>query len=149
RAIEALRMYAAEHGKWPQRLEDVTEAPVPEDPFTAKPFQYSPEKRCACYLHRRTAGRRPEPEPSGPNLCCGEKGSQDSEGPIGNQQPPVQRSPRRGRAACILGLVDGTANLCPTGRVSRIVKVAASYDWLPDGAAISRISGVDSGLRYK
>ena len=38
--IEALRMYAAEHGRWPEKLEDITEVPVPIDPWTHKPFEY-------------------------------------------------------------------------------------------------------------
>jgi hypothetical protein len=42
RAIEALRMYAAEHDRWPDRLEEVTIVPVPNDPYTGKPFDYSP-----------------------------------------------------------------------------------------------------------
>jgi hypothetical protein len=41
-AIEALRMYAAAHeGKLPDKLADVTEAPIPLDPGTGKPFEYS------------------------------------------------------------------------------------------------------------
>jgi len=41
RTIEALRMYAAEHGRFPEKLEDVTAVPIPRDPFTDKPFEYS------------------------------------------------------------------------------------------------------------
>ncbi len=41
RIVEALRMYAAEHGRWPERLADITSVPVPVDPFSKKPFQYS------------------------------------------------------------------------------------------------------------
>src|SRR5262249_10492651 len=41
RAIEALRMHAAEHGRFPDKLEDVTVVPVPRDPYTGKPFEYS------------------------------------------------------------------------------------------------------------
>ncbi len=41
RIVEALRMYAAEHGKWPDRLSDITTVPVPVDPLSKKPFQYS------------------------------------------------------------------------------------------------------------
>jgi hypothetical protein len=44
RVIEALRMYAAAHdGNLPENLDDVTEVPVPLDPGTGKPFQYSRE----------------------------------------------------------------------------------------------------------
>jgi hypothetical protein len=41
RIVEALRMYAADHGRWPQKLEDITEVSVPIDPWTQKPFEYS------------------------------------------------------------------------------------------------------------
>jgi hypothetical protein len=41
RAIEALRIHAARHGKWPETLADVTEVPVPNDPVTNSPFVYS------------------------------------------------------------------------------------------------------------
>ena len=40
RHVEALRMYAAEHnGRFPAKLADVT-VPLPDDPFTGKPFRY-------------------------------------------------------------------------------------------------------------
>ncbi len=40
RHVEALRMYAAEHdGAFPAKLSDVS-VPLPEDPFTGKPFRY-------------------------------------------------------------------------------------------------------------
>jgi hypothetical protein len=40
RAVEALRLYAAEHdGKLPAKLSDVP-VPLPPDPFTGKPFRY-------------------------------------------------------------------------------------------------------------
>src|SRR5207253_177732 len=43
RHVEALRLYAAEHdGKWPEKLADIT-APLPDDPFTGKPFRYKLE----------------------------------------------------------------------------------------------------------
>jgi hypothetical protein len=39
--IEAIRLYAASHeGKLPPSLEAITEAPVPMDPATCKPFEY-------------------------------------------------------------------------------------------------------------
>jgi hypothetical protein len=42
RVIEALRIYAAVHdGKLPDKLEHVTEVPIPNDPATDKPFEYS------------------------------------------------------------------------------------------------------------
>jgi hypothetical protein len=40
RHVEALRLYAVEHdGKWPEKLADVS-VPLPDDPFTGKPFRY-------------------------------------------------------------------------------------------------------------
>jgi hypothetical protein len=48
RIVEALRMYAAAHdGKLPDKLDDVTEAPIPSDPGTGKPFEYSRESNTA------------------------------------------------------------------------------------------------------
>jgi hypothetical protein len=41
RVVEALRMHAAEHKAWPEKLEDVTVVPVPQDPWTEKPFEYT------------------------------------------------------------------------------------------------------------
>jgi hypothetical protein len=47
-AIEVLRIYAASHaGKLPQKLSDVDDAPVPPDPATDKPFDYSLENGTA------------------------------------------------------------------------------------------------------
>ena len=44
RIIEALRMHAAAHGgELPGRLDQVTVAPVPDDPGTGKPFEYQRE----------------------------------------------------------------------------------------------------------
>lgn len=41
RVVEALRLFAADHGgAWPTKLEDVT-VPLPPDPFTGKPFRYA------------------------------------------------------------------------------------------------------------
>jgi len=46
--LEALRLYAAAHdGKLPDRLADVTEVPVPRDPFTGQPFIYHREGKYA------------------------------------------------------------------------------------------------------
>ena len=36
-----MRLHSAEHGAWPQSLTDVTVAPIPLDPATNKPFDYS------------------------------------------------------------------------------------------------------------
>jgi hypothetical protein len=41
RCLEAVRLQAAaDEGKWPATLRDVTEVPVPNDPVTGKPFVY-------------------------------------------------------------------------------------------------------------
>jgi hypothetical protein len=41
RIFEALRLYAAGHeGRWPDRLSDITEVPVPTNPYDGKPFVY-------------------------------------------------------------------------------------------------------------
>jgi hypothetical protein len=39
RHVEALRLYAAGHGAWPASLSAVL-VPLPDDPFTGKPFRY-------------------------------------------------------------------------------------------------------------
>jgi hypothetical protein len=42
RVVEAVRHYAATHGgKLPQKLAQITETPIPRDPFTGKPFEYN------------------------------------------------------------------------------------------------------------
>jgi hypothetical protein len=59
RAIEALRLYAARHGKWPESLADVREAPVPDDPITKSPFVYSASGNNATLIaveHRLSSG---------------------------------------------------------------------------------------------
>ncbi len=38
--IEAIRIYAAAHGRLPGKLEDISEAPTPIDPATGRPFDY-------------------------------------------------------------------------------------------------------------
>ena len=44
--VEALRMYAAAHdGTLPDKLDDVSEVPVPADPGTGLPFEYSRDER--------------------------------------------------------------------------------------------------------
>jgi hypothetical protein len=41
RIFEALRLYAANHeGRWPDRLSDIKEVPIPNNPFDGKPFIY-------------------------------------------------------------------------------------------------------------
>lgn len=42
RCIEALRLYAGSHdGKYPEKLSDITEITIPNDPVTKKPFSYN------------------------------------------------------------------------------------------------------------
>jgi hypothetical protein len=42
RCLEALRLHAAAHdGKLPDRLEDIKEVLIPQDPITGKPFEYT------------------------------------------------------------------------------------------------------------
>ena len=60
RVVEAIRLYAAEHdGKLPQRLEDITEVPVPVNPMTGKLFKYRAEERYVildldgCFFNRQ------------------------------------------------------------------------------------------------
>ena len=40
RLIEALRMHAAEHGKFPASLDEISVVPVPDNPATGKAFEY-------------------------------------------------------------------------------------------------------------
>ncbi len=44
RVCEAMRLYAADHeGRWPEHLTDITEVPVPVNPYDGKPFSYRRE----------------------------------------------------------------------------------------------------------
>jgi hypothetical protein len=48
RVVEALRLFAAAHdGKLPDRLDEITEVPVPADPATGRPFEYRREGEAA------------------------------------------------------------------------------------------------------
>ena len=40
RVLEALRMYAAAHGQLPEKLGEITEVPIPINPYDGKPFTY-------------------------------------------------------------------------------------------------------------
>jgi hypothetical protein len=41
RIFEAMRLYAASHdGQWPEHLTDITEVPLPMNPYDGKPFSY-------------------------------------------------------------------------------------------------------------
>jgi hypothetical protein len=52
RAIEALRMHAAKTGELPDRLDQVTVVPVPDDPGTGKPFGYERDGATATLTSR-------------------------------------------------------------------------------------------------
>ena len=67
RCLEAIRLYAAGHdGKLPASLDDIKEVPIPEDPFTGKPFEYTADgDRATLYaaaLAPSFPGRKPIPE---------------------------------------------------------------------------------------
>jgi hypothetical protein len=51
--VEALRIYAAAHeSRLPDKLDDVTEVPIPNDPGTGKPFEYSREGETATLISK-------------------------------------------------------------------------------------------------
>jgi hypothetical protein len=52
RAIEALRMHAAQAGQLPDKLEQVTVVPVPNDPGTGKAFEYQRDGQTATLISR-------------------------------------------------------------------------------------------------
>jgi hypothetical protein len=59
RTVEALRYYAAKHdGKLPEKLDAITEVPVPLDPVTGKSFDYKLEGDTAT-LEGKSPGNRP------------------------------------------------------------------------------------------
>jgi hypothetical protein len=61
RHAEALRLYAAEHGKLPAHLADAG-LPLPADPFTAKPFIYRIEGRKAVLRGSPPPGQEKSPD---------------------------------------------------------------------------------------
>jgi hypothetical protein len=58
RTVEAIRLYAAAHGKLPENL-DALEVPVPTDPVTGRPFEYRMEGGTARLTGPTPAGERP------------------------------------------------------------------------------------------
>jgi hypothetical protein len=52
RVIETLRMHAAANGQLPEKLDQVTIVPVPNDPGTAKPFEYQRDGASATLISR-------------------------------------------------------------------------------------------------
>src|SRR5262249_48165694 len=64
RCVEAVRLHAAAHGgRWPGRLADVADVPVPPDPATGKPFDYRVEDDRA-YLSGPDVFGKPNPNTS-------------------------------------------------------------------------------------
>jgi len=51
-AIEALRMHAAKNGQLPDKLDQVTIVPVPNDPGTDQPFEYQRDGQTATLVSR-------------------------------------------------------------------------------------------------
>ena len=65
RCVEAIRLYAAAHdGKLPEKLEQVTEVPIPLDPWTGKPFLYRLAGGKAVLTSSALAGEFPNPSNS-------------------------------------------------------------------------------------
>jgi hypothetical protein len=61
RHVEALRLYAAAHeGKLPEKLAEVA-VPLPDDPFTGKPFQYKVEGASAHLVGSAPRGEEKSP----------------------------------------------------------------------------------------
>ncbi|HEY1380965.1 MAG TPA: hypothetical protein VGF55_29465 [Gemmataceae bacterium] len=59
RTVEALRMYAAAHGRFPEKLTDITDVPLPPDPVTGQPFEYKLDGETAVLTAPPPAGERP------------------------------------------------------------------------------------------
>ncbi len=59
RTVEALRLYAAAHGHFPDRLAEITDVPVPPDPLTGQPFEYRRDGDTAVLTAPPPAGERP------------------------------------------------------------------------------------------
>ncbi len=54
RIFEAMRLYAATHdGRWPDRLSDITEVPIPLNPCDGKPFLYQRQGNKAVLTSQR------------------------------------------------------------------------------------------------
>jgi hypothetical protein len=58
RTIEALRLYAAANGRWPETLAEITDVPVPIDPVTGKSFEYRREGDKAFLIAPPPAGEQ-------------------------------------------------------------------------------------------
>jgi hypothetical protein len=59
--IEAIRLYAAETGQWPDKLTDIKLVPIPNDPATGKPFEFTRKgNKIELYAPPPIAGERPD-----------------------------------------------------------------------------------------
>jgi hypothetical protein len=56
RTIEALRLHASRTGAWPKTLSEIDAVPVPDDPVTGKPFEYTVEDGVAVLHGPRLTG---------------------------------------------------------------------------------------------
>lgn len=50
RTVEAIRLYAAEHGRLPAQLSEITAVPIPADPRTGEPFRYNSDGATATLI---------------------------------------------------------------------------------------------------
>jgi hypothetical protein len=65
RIVEALRHYAANHeGHLPESLDKISELPIPNDPFTGKPFHYEVKDGVATLSGDTVPLPDPEREPA-------------------------------------------------------------------------------------
>jgi hypothetical protein len=60
--VEAIRMHVAETGALPEKLEDVTIVPLPEDPMAGEPFEYRLEAGFAVLRQAKRNENFPPPE---------------------------------------------------------------------------------------
>jgi hypothetical protein len=61
RCVEAIRLHAAlNRGKWPNSLDEITSVPIPDDPFTHKPFHYRIKDDRAILTSVLRPGEQPE-----------------------------------------------------------------------------------------
>jgi hypothetical protein len=61
RAVEAVRLHAARTGAVPKALAEVTTVPVPDDPATGKPFEYSAKGDTFTLVAPPPKGEAPNP----------------------------------------------------------------------------------------